>query len=75
METMNGFAIRTYGLQELAQYYFPNIQENSATQQLKKWIRYNEELCKELKGTGYKPGVRLLTPRQVELIVHHLGLP
>ena len=55
---------RVYGWGELAQLYFPNISQKSATGQLLKWIRVR-----------WHPGLKYLTPRQRDYIVGHLGEP
>lgn len=68
------FVIRAYGLQELAQLYFPGNTPQSASAQLKKWMR-NDQLHAKLTEAGYHSGQKLLTPRQVEIIVNHLGEP
>lgn len=68
------FVIRAYGLQELAQLYFPGNTPASASAQLKKWMR-NNQLHTKLTEAGYHSGQKLLTPRQVEIIVTHLGEP
>lgn len=71
---MSNFVIRAYGLQELAQLYFPGNTPQSASAQLKKWM-LNEQLYAKLTEAGYHSGQKLLTPRQVEIIVTHLGEP
>lgn len=71
---MENFIVRTYGLQELAQLYFPHSQPQSASNQLKKWM-LNEQLYARLTGAGYRSGQKILTPRQVGIIVDHLGEP
>lgn len=47
------FTIKTYGLQELALFYFPNSTPSSASCQLKKWINRSESLLIKLKERGY----------------------
>lgn len=71
---MHNFIIRSYGLQELAQLYFPGNTPQSASTQLKKWM-LNDQLHTKLTEAGYHSGQKLLTPRQVEIIVIHLGEP
>lgn len=71
---MDNFVIRSYGLQELAQLYFPGNTPQSASAQLKKWMK-NDQLLTKLIEAGYRSGQKLLTPRQVEIIVTHLGEP
>lgn len=68
------FVIRAYGIQELAQLYFPHIAPTSASVQLRKWISH-PALYGQLAAAGYHRGQRILTPRQVEIIVRHVGEP
>ncbi len=71
---MDNFKIRAYGLQELAMLYFPNSTPQSASNQLKKWMK-KEPLQAKLLDAGYTSGQKILTPRQVEVIVGHVGEP
>ena len=69
------FKIRSYGYGELALLYFPNSTKKSASVQLRRWIIFNDKLVNDLKDTGYKKGQKLLTPKQVEIIVLVIGEP
>ena len=69
------FKIRSYGYGELAMLYFPNSTKGSASTQLGRWVRQNEQLKKLLTESGFKPGKRILTPKQVEIIVSVIGEP
>jgi hypothetical protein len=69
------FRIRTYGFGELAQLYMPNISSKSASARLRAWIERNEVLHCELLETGFKKGLRTLTPEQVRLVVRFIGEP
>lgn len=69
------FAIRSYGMQELALHYFPKSSPAAASTQFKKWINRSQELKTRLTDAGYKSGQKLLTPRQVSILVSHLGEP
>jgi len=66
---------RPWGFQELAICYFPHIKPHSASNQLSQWIRVAPELMKQLEDNLWRPGRKVLTPRQVALIVRHLGEP
>ena len=66
---------RTWGHTELARLYFPGIQPKSASAQLARWIRLDEDLFVELTKAGYKKGQRMYSPRQVAILVDHLGEP
>lgn len=55
--------------------YFPLSSAQSATTQLRRWIRMNKALMEALEETGYTRKHKWLTPRQVGLIVQHLGEP
>jgi hypothetical protein len=70
-----GFVIRSYGYGELALLYFPNSTKKSATTQLRRWIRRNQELRNTLVKQGFAERQRILTPRQVEVVVQFLGEP
>ncbi len=69
------FKVRAYGFCELAQLYFPNITKKSASVQLKRWIKGNFEIQNKLFGTGFKSGQRILTPKQVLIIIQIIGEP
>lgn len=69
------FKIKSYGYGELAQMYFPNISKHSATIQFRRWICLNEKLQEELSASGHKRWQKLLTPKQVEIIIHFIGEP
>lgn len=71
---MKEAGIHAYGLQELAQLYFPNNTPHSASNQLRKWIK-KDKLFARLREAGYAPGQKLLTPRQVGILFEHLGEP
>lgn len=69
------FKIRSYGYCELAMLYFPKSTKKSASNQLRRWIKINEDLKNQLKISGYKPGNKILTPKQVGIIISEIGLP
>lgn len=66
---------RTWGYQELAMRYFPHVKPDSATNQLRRWILYSPELQSHLSACGWIPGNKMLTPKQVSVIVDHFGEP
>jgi len=69
------FRLKSYGFGELAQLYFPNISKKSASAQLRRWIKLSDAVLTRLKSHGYKPGIRLLTPAHVKVIVDEFGEP
>jgi hypothetical protein len=69
------FVLRSYGYGELALLYFPNSTKKSATTQLRRWIRRNLELRSTLAQLGFADHQRILTPRQVEVILQFVGEP
>jgi len=69
------FRIKSYGYGELAQLYFPNISKKSASAQLSRWIKLSENVLPMLMSHGYKPGLRLLTPAHVKVIIDEFGEP
>jgi hypothetical protein len=69
------FVLRSYGYGELALLYFPNSTKKSATTQLRRWIRRNDVLRRTLIQLGFADRQRILTPRQVEVVVQFVGEP
>ena len=51
---MENFKIRTYGWQELAILYAPDLTPESAGKRLSSWIRFNPKLTHELQESGWK---------------------
>ncbi len=60
---------------ELAQEYAPDLMPRSAVNRLVKWMKHNPMLWDELLQSGYMPQQKLLTSKQVAIIMHHLGEP
>lgn len=74
--TTDNFEIRTYGKSELAMLYFPTaLTPNGALSNLNFWIRRNRQLTDALRDCGMPPKSKSFTPREVALIVQHLGTP
>jgi hypothetical protein len=69
------FVIRSYGYCELAMLYFPNSTKKSASAQMGRWIRGNDNLKNQLMELGFQPRKKLLTPNQVKLLIDHFGKP
>lgn len=69
------FKIRTMGFGELAQMYNPGINPMSASNTLRRWINKNERLQATLRHSGYRKHSKVLTPRQVEVLIEFLGPP
>lgn len=55
--------------------YFPNSTKKSASAQLGRWIKQNENLKKQWVEMGFKPRKKILNPSQVKLIVEVFGEP
>jgi len=75
MESTDKFSFRSYGLGELAMLYNPHLTTPSAVRLFKRWVKYHPDLPLRLHNDGYRPGQRILTPRQVEHIITCLGKP
>jgi len=69
------FQLKSYGLQELAVLYFPKSNPSSASCQLKKWITQSFHLQEKLTNAEYRSGQKILTPKQVSILIDHLGEP
>ncbi|MDR1938864.1 MAG: DUF4248 domain-containing protein [Tannerellaceae bacterium] len=69
------FRIKCYGLSELAILYNPGVLPGTALKRLNVWIQRHARLSADLTNAGWSKGTRLLNPRQVSIIVQHLGAP
>ena len=69
------FTIRSYSYKEFAMNYLPHLAPDYASKQLRRWILQNKKLQQELTDSGWLAGQRLLTPRQVSILVRYLGEP
>ncbi len=69
------FKVRTYGKSDLALLYNPGMCAREAMRTLKRWMLRNENLYKELLEVGYRKSCKILTPREVGVIIHYLGAP
>lgn len=72
---MSNFSIRPYGVGELAALYFPHIQQSSAVNQLRRWIVESPFLLEDLQAAGWKRYRKVFSPKQVAVIIEHLGEP
>jgi citrate lyase alpha subunit len=78
LDTMNKeetFKVRAYGYGELALLYFPNSSKKSASTQLGRWIKLHASLHEQLVNSGLQRGMKILTPKHVEILVAYLGRP
>lgn len=73
---MEDFKIRSYTKKELALIYFPSTDNpHTAVNHLISWINRCPMLCKALNEQGYQKSSKWFSPREVRLIVEHLGEP
>ena len=72
---LDKFPIRSYGWQELAILYAPDLTPESAAKRLTTWVNVNPALPQALKAVGWRKGQRVLTPLQVKTIVDYIGEP
>lgn len=66
---------RMLGHTELAILYFPYMLPKSASTRLGVLIARDEDLLADLKKAGYMKGQHIFTPRQVTIVLDHLGEP
>ena len=69
------FRIKSYGFQELATQYLPNIQPKSASIRIRTWIARNPLLSDRLNQLGFIKGTRILTPEMVREIIRIICEP
>ncbi len=73
---MDDFAIRSYTKKELALCYFPTSENpHSAVNHLMSWINRCIPLREALEAQGYKKSAKWFSPREVRMIIDHLGEP
>ena len=60
---------------DLALMYSPNVCRKSALRLLNAYIHRAKGLLPALEATGYSHHARHFTPRQLELVLLHLGEP
>ncbi len=61
-------------IRELALAYFPGDKPKTAQQKLAKWMKV-ETLRRKLELLGWKPYQKVLTPKQFDCIINHVGEP
>ncbi len=74
MEDVKNYS-RVWAFYELALCYFPDSSPKMAAEKLRRWIKLSGNLKEKLLALDWKPGNKLLTPRQAVCIVDHLGEP
>ena len=69
--------VREYPLNKglLAMMYSPNVCRKSALRLLNAYIHRAKGLLSALEETGYSHHARHFTPKQLELVLMHLGEP
>ena len=72
---MNKFEIQAYTKKELALLYFPSAEPHTAVNRLMSWVKRCKPLHMALIAQGYKKTAKWLSPREVALVVEHLGEP
>lgn len=73
--TDNPFELRTYTKQELAKLYFPDYPKKTAGRYMARWINESKSLLQKLTRNGYTITSKVLTPKQIRIIVEHIGYP
>lgn len=69
------FEIRTYGYNELAQLYFPNVTKSSASRMFGLWINASKWLKDELIQLNWQKRQKYFTPKQVKAIIAQFDPP
>lgn len=74
-KSMETFTIRAYGRTELAQFYFPGLNPQTAYRKLQEWIDFYPHLRERLQAAGCHPRSRIYMPVHVRMIVEAIGEP
>ena len=72
---MKKFVIKSYGVSQLAQLYYPDRSEQSAVRLFRKELHETRGLWRALQEVGYQGYTKVLTRSQVKIIVQYLGEP
>jgi len=67
------FRVKAYSKVELAMLYNPEQCVTVALKKLSRWMQANPSLVGELRKVNYNKYRRSFTPKEVDLIVRHLG--
>lgn len=60
-------------VKEVAVRYYTHVQPTQASRSLRKEIRNYPALQQALEGAGWKEKDRFFTPRQLAIVISHLG--
>ena len=66
---------RAYAVKELATLYFPHCEPGYAGRCLRRLIRRDPELLRQLQERGYRTRAHYLPPVAVQVLLEHLGTP
>lgn len=66
---------RAWGVTEFAQLYFPGQTPVVAYKRMWEWIRVSRGLKDKLEAAGWVKFQKLYTPKQVSVLIDHLGEP
>ena len=69
------FRVKAYSKVELAMLYNPEQCVTVALKKLSRWMQANPTLVEELREVSYNKYRRSFTPKEVDLIIRHLGEP
>ncbi len=66
---------RAYAVKELATLYFPHYDPAYSGRCLRRLIRRDPELLRQLQERGYRTRAHYLPPAAVQVLLEHLGTP
>ena len=65
----------TYSFKQLSMRYSPDLQPDSASKQLIRWVMLHPTLKTKLENAGWQKGARRLSPLMVSYFYECLGEP
>lgn len=60
---------------QIAQLYFPELDDRSARRKLARWMQQAHGLMPALRQTGYNPRQHGFTQKQLAIVYEYLGEP
>lgn len=60
---------------EISKAYFPSNHTSSSTRSMHRYIQHCPALLADLQEVDYDDDTHMLTPAQIRIIIHHMGMP
>lgn len=69
------FGCAVYTFRALARLYYPWLKPEVASRSLRRLLHGDPYIMESLVRSGYKNSQRKITPKQISIVIEHLGTP